>query len=161
MDYASVSGQRRSTIQVEPYGLLNHSGAWYVLGHSLTHKEDRIFVFKVERILGVTVLATTFAVPKGFDVNKYRGDRMFITDWKPAKVTLRLSGPAANRMRDSFAKPELQRDGSLVVKFKDHVTGWLAAWVLRQGEGVEAVAPVELRAWVGRLAKRVAEAHSG
>jgi predicted DNA-binding transcriptional regulator YafY len=160
MDYASVSGQRRSTIRVEPYGLLNHSGAWYVLGHSLTHKEDRIFVFKVERILGVTVLATTFTVPKGFDVNKYRGDRMFITDWKPAKVTLRLSGPAAIRMRDSFAKPERQHDGSLVVNFKDHITGWLAAWVLRQGEGVEVVAPVELRAWVGRLAKRVAEAHS-
>jgi predicted DNA-binding transcriptional regulator YafY len=140
--------------------LLNHTGAWYVLGRSLTHQEDRIFVFKVERILGVTVLPTTFTVPKDFDVNKYRGDRMFISDWKPAKVTIRLRGPAAERMRGWFGKAEKQRDGSLVVHFKDHVTGWLAAWVLRQGEGVEVVAPVALREWVGRLARRVREGHS-
>ena len=159
MDYASVSGQRRSNIRVEPYGLLNHSGAWYVLGNSLTHKEDRIFVFKVERILDVAVLETTFTVPKDFDVNKYRGERMFISDWKPAKVTLRLRGPAADRMNDWFVRPERQRDGSIVVHFKDHITGWLAAWVLRQGEGVEVVAPVELRKWVASLARKVVEGH--
>ena len=161
MDYASVAGQRRSTFRVEPYGLLNHTGAWYVLGRSLTHKEERIFVFKVERILGVTVLDTTFTVPKDFDVNKYRGERMFISDWKPAKVTLRLRGPAAERMCGWFGKPERQRDGSIVVHFKDHITGWLAAWVLRQGEGVEVVEPVALREWVGRLARKVVEGHGG
>ena len=161
MDYASVSSQRRRPIRLEPYGLLNHTGAWYVLGRSLTHAEDRIFVFKVERILGVTVLPTTFAVPKDFDVNEYRGDRMFISDWKPAKVTLRLRGPAAERMRAWFGKAEKQRDGSFLVHFKDHITGWLAAWVLRQGEGVEVVEPVALREWVGRLAGKVHEAHAG
>jgi predicted DNA-binding transcriptional regulator YafY len=63
-------------------------------------------------------------------------------------------------MRGWFGKAEKQRDGSLVVNFKDHITGWLAAWVLRQGEGVEVVAPVELRAWVGRLAQRVLARHA-
>jgi predicted DNA-binding transcriptional regulator YafY len=159
MDYASVASQRRSTFRVEPYGLLNHTGAWYALGRSLTHQEERIFVFKVERILGVTILDTTFTVPKDFDVNKYRGERMFISDWKPAKVTLRLRGPAAERMNDWFAKPERQRDGSIVVNFKDHITGWLAAWVLRQGEGVEVVEPVALRKWVASLARKVVEGH--
>jgi predicted DNA-binding transcriptional regulator YafY len=161
LDYASLSSQRRTTFRVEPYGLLNHSGSWYVLGHSLTHKEDRIFVFKVERILGVTVLETMFAVPKDFDVNKYSGERMFITDWKPVKVTLRLRAPAADRMRDWFAKTERQRDGTTLVHFKGHVTGWLAAWVLRQGEGVEVVAPRELRAWVARQATRILNTHTG
>jgi predicted DNA-binding transcriptional regulator YafY len=71
---------------------------------------------------------------------------MFISDWKPGKVTLRLRGPAAERMRDWFGKTERQRDGSIVVHFKDHITGWLASWVLRQGEGVEVVEPAELRA---------------
>ena len=160
MDYASVAGQRRRTFRVEPYGLLNHTGAWYVLGRSLTHKEERVFVFKVERIIGVTILDTGFTVPKDFDVNKYRGERMFISDWKPAKVTLRLRGPAAERMNDWFVKPERQRDGSIVVHFKDHITGWLAAWVLRQGEGVEVVEPVALRGWVERLARKVMAAHS-
>jgi predicted DNA-binding transcriptional regulator YafY len=160
MDYASVASQRRSNFRVEPYGLLNHTGAWYVLGRSLTHKEERIFVFKVERILGVTILDMTFTVPKDFDVKRYRGERMFISDWKPAKVTLRLRGPAVERMRDWFTNPERQRDGSIVVYFKDHITGWLAAWVLRQGEGVEVIEPVELREWVLRLAKKVVACHA-
>jgi len=159
IDYASLAGQRRSTFRVEPYGLLNHTGAWYVLGRSLTHKEERIFVFKVERVLGVTVLDTTFTVPKDFDVNKYRGERMFISDWKPAKVTLRLRGSAAERMKDWVGKTERQRDGSVVVHFKDHITGWLAAWVLRQSEGVEVVEPVALRKWVASLARKVVESH--
>ena len=117
MDYASVSSQRRRPIRLEPYGLLNHTGAWYVLGRSLTHQEDRIFVFKVERILGVTVLPTTFTVPKDFDVNKYRGDRMFISDWKPAEghpPPARAGGRAhAGLVREGGEAARRQRRGPL------------------------------------------------
>jgi predicted DNA-binding transcriptional regulator YafY len=159
LDYSSLAGQRRKKIVIEPYGLLNHTGSWYVLGKSLTHKENRIFVFKVERILGVAVLDTTFTVPKDFDVHNYVGQSLFMTDWKPVTVTLRLSPDTAERIGDDFPKQERERDGSLRVTFKDHITGWLAAWVLRQGQGVTEIEPVSLRNWVGELAKRVAEAH--
>jgi predicted DNA-binding transcriptional regulator YafY len=93
--------------------------------------------------------------------DRFRALRRGRRPWKPTKVSLRLRGPAAARMRDWFAKPEQKRDGSLVVHFKDHITDWLAAWVLRQWEGVEVVAPVALREWVGRLARRVVEGHEG
>jgi proteasome accessory factor C len=159
LDYASLAGQRRKKIVVEPYGLLNHTGAWYVLGKSLTHKENRIFVFKVERILDVAVLDTTFIVPKDFDVHNYVGQSLFMTDWKPVTITLRLSPESAERIGADFAKQERQRGGSVQVTFKDHITGWLAAWVLRQGQGVAVIQPSSLRNWVGELAKRVADAH--
>ncbi|MBN2194777.1 MAG: WYL domain-containing protein, partial [Polyangiaceae bacterium] len=161
LDYASLSSQKRKPIRMEPYGLLNHRGCWYLLGKSLTHAENRIFVFKVERILGVRLLDTTFAAPQDFDIRKYQGKSMFITDWKPVRVTLRLTKSAAQRLYGRISAGKPQRDGSVLVVFKDHITGWLAAWILRQGDGVTVVEPAELRTWVTRLAGRVAEAHSG
>jgi predicted DNA-binding transcriptional regulator YafY len=159
LDYVSLAGQRRKKFQVEPYGMLNHSGSWYVLGRNLTDKANSIFVFKVERVLGVTALPTTFTVPKGFDVHDFTGPMMFVSDLKPVRVTLRLHPAAAGRIADQFPKQKRGRDGGVQVTFKDHITGALAAWVLRQGEGVEVVEPVALRKWVGDLARRVVEAH--
>ncbi|MBN2577109.1 MAG: WYL domain-containing protein [Deltaproteobacteria bacterium] len=159
LDYASLSSQKRKQIRVEPYGLLNHTGCWYVLGKSLTHEENRIFVFKVERILGVKALDTTFAPPADFDIRKYQGESMFITDWKPVRVTLRLTKASAERLRGRIPEGKRERGGARLVTFKDHITGWLAAWVLRQGDGVSVVEPVELRQWVAKLAARVVEAH--
>jgi len=161
LDYASLSSQKRKAIRVESYGLLNHTGCWYLLGKSLTHAEDRIFVFKVERILGVRLLDTTFAAPEDFDIHKYQGKSMFITDWRPVRVTLRLTKAAVQRLQGRIPAGKRQHDGSVLVTFKDHITGWLAAWILRQGDGVTVVEPAELRTWVTKLAGRVAEAHGG
>lgn len=156
LDYASLASQRRKKIRVQPYGLLNHIGCWYLLGPSLTHAEGRIFVFKVERILGVMPLDERFEVPKDFDVHKYAGQSMFVTNWKPAPITLRLTSEAARRF------PKAERDGGgYRLTLKEPITGWLAAWVLRQGPGVSVVGPTELKDWVARLARRVVEAHAG
>jgi proteasome accessory factor C len=161
LDYSSLAGQKRKKIVVEPYGLLNHRGAWYVVGNSITHGVDRVFLFKVERILGATMLGRRFSLPKSFDLRKYRGDRMFVAGIKPVAIRLRLRGGAARRLAGGFKNARNEPDGAVVVRFKDPPTGYLAAWVLRQGPEVEVLAPVELSSWVASLARRVAEAHAG
>ena len=143
---------------MEPYGLLNHGGGWYVLGKSRTHREDRVFVFKLERIRSVTVLEDSFVLPADFDLRKYRGERMFITGLAPVQVTLRLRGQAARRLAPQFKRARLERGGAMVVRFRDCPNGWLAAWVLRQGPEVEVLSPPGLAAWVGELARRVSAA---
>jgi predicted DNA-binding transcriptional regulator YafY len=140
LDYASLAALKRKEIRVHPYGLLNHRGIWYVLAKSLSDKEGRILIFRAERILGATVLDETF-------------------DAKPTQIVLRLHEPAATRLRPWFKQQKRLRDGAVEVKFKDHATGYLAAWLLRQGEGVEVVAPVGLRKWVCGIAERVEEGH--
>ena len=160
LDYASLSGQRRRKIVMEPYGLLNHGGGWYVLGKSRTHREDRVFVFKLERIRSVGVLEDSFVLPADFDLRKYRGDRMFIAGLAPVQVTLRLRGKAARRLAPQFKRARLERGGAMVVRFRDCPNGWLAAWVLRQGPEVEVLSPPGLAAWVAELARRVSAAHA-
>jgi proteasome accessory factor C len=159
LDYASLAAQKRRKIRVHPYGLLNHRGIWYVLAKSLSDNEGRILIFRAERILGATVLDETFTVPADFNLRDYMGDRMFITNTKPTQIVLRLREPAAARLRPWFKQQKRLRDGSVEVKFKDHATGYLAAWLLRQGEGMEVVAPVGLRKWVCGIAERVVEGH--
>jgi predicted DNA-binding transcriptional regulator YafY len=159
LDYASLSGKPRRKIVVEPYGLMNHSGGWYVLGRSLTHGEDRVFVFKVERIAAVAVRDERFEAPADFDVRKYRGDRMFIAGLARVEVKLRLRGAAARALGGLFKHARLERGGTIVVKFRDCLTGWLATWVLRQGPDVEVLAPPRLAEWVAELARRVGHAH--
>jgi predicted DNA-binding transcriptional regulator YafY len=160
LDYSSVAGQKRKPIVVEPYGLLNHRGAWYVVGNSVTHGEGRVFVFKVERVLGATMLERPFAIPKTFDLRKYCGDRMFVAGLRPVGIRLRLRGGAARRLAGGFKNVRREVDGTVVVAFKDTPTGYLAAWVLRQGPEVEVLAPAELSSRVAALARRVAEAHA-
>ena len=160
LDYASLSSQRRRKVLFEPYGLLNHSGGWYVLGKSRTHAENRVFAFKVERIVSATVRDERFEVPADFDLRKYRGDRLFIAGLARVEVKLRLRGAAARRLGTSFKHARREPDGTKVVRFRDCLTGWLATWVLRQGSEVEVLAPRRLAEWVAQLARQVAASHA-
>jgi proteasome accessory factor C len=159
LDYASLAGQKRKKIEVEPYGLLNHRGGWYVLGKSLTHAEDRVFAFKVERILAIQTLDRPFTVPADFQLRKHAGDRLFIAGLAPVEIRLRLRGAAVRRMSGWLKNARLERGGT-VVRFREVPTGWLAAWLLRQGPEVEVLSPPKLVAWVRTLAQRVADAHA-
>jgi proteasome accessory factor C len=160
LDYQSLAGQKRRKFVVEPYALLDHRGSWYVLGRSLTHAENRVFVFKVERICGARILERTFAVPRDFDVRDYARESMFVAGLRPVLVKLRLRGVAARRIGGWYGKRRRERDGTLVVERREIVTGWLAAWLLRQGAEVEVVAPPALAQRVRTLARSVAAAHS-
>ncbi len=161
LDYASLSSQRRRKIVVEPYGLLNHGGGWYLLGKSRTHREDRVFVFRLERIQSVTVLDERFELPADFDLRKHHGDRMFIAGLAPVEVKLRLHGAAAGRLGARFRRVRLEPGGAMVVRFRDVPNGWLGAWVLRQGSEVEVLSPRGLADWVREVARRVSDAHAG
>jgi predicted DNA-binding transcriptional regulator YafY len=144
---------------LEEVGLLSHRGAWYVLGRSLTHAENRVFVFKVERILGVIPLDREFTVPASFDIRKFANDRLFAAGLSPVEVKLRLRGHAAKRLGSAFRNARKDGGGALLVRFKECPGGWLAAWVLRQGPDVEVLAPAQLASWVRALANRVVSAH--
>jgi predicted DNA-binding transcriptional regulator YafY len=160
LDYSSIAGQKRRKFVVEPYALLDHRGSWYVLGRSATHAEDRVFVFKVERIRGARLLGQPFDVPRDFDVRDYARESIFVAGLRPVPVRLRLRGVAARRVGDWYQKKWRERDGSVVVERREIVTGWLAAWLLRQGAEVEVVAPLALANRVKHLARSVAAAHS-
>lgn len=161
LDYSSVSSQRRKSIIVEPYALLNHTGAWYLLGNSLTHAESRVFVFRVERILGLRVLKESFTLPPSFDLALFKEGGLFVPGRAGTPIVLRLKGEAVRRLGHIGRSVKTNQKETRVVRFRGHPTGWLASWILRQGPQVEVLAPPTLRNQVIALAQSVTTAHDG
>ncbi|GAB3960226.1 WYL domain-containing protein [Actinoallomurus acanthiterrae] len=64
LGYQAWNG-RRSERTVHPYGIVLHSGRWYVTGADSDRGEVR--TFRLDRIETATVLPGSFEVPEGFD----------------------------------------------------------------------------------------------
>ena len=50
---------------LDPYGLVFHSGRWYVTGHD--HRSGEVRTFRVDRVLGLEERPHTYDVPDGLD----------------------------------------------------------------------------------------------
>ncbi|MGW2005752.1 helix-turn-helix transcriptional regulator [Streptomyces nigrescens] len=50
---------------VDPYGVVFHSGCWYLVGHD--HLRDGLRTFRIDRITSATTGAATFTAPDDFD----------------------------------------------------------------------------------------------
>ncbi|MET9029453.1 YafY family protein [Nocardia sp. NPDC004168] len=64
IDYTDRNG-RPSERTVHPYGLVDHSGRWYLTGQD--SNSDELRQFRVDRITAVTTLPGTFTPPTGFE----------------------------------------------------------------------------------------------
>jgi predicted DNA-binding transcriptional regulator YafY len=63
-----VEGEARARVsrrQVDPYGLVFHSGRWYLVAHD--HRTDEIRSFRLDRIVTATPTGDTFEAPPNFD----------------------------------------------------------------------------------------------
>ena len=162
LDYASVSGQRRRKIVMEPYGLLNHSGCWYVLGKSRTHREERVFVFRLERIRSVDrpggsasccPPTSTCASAGRSDVHRRAGAGR--GDVAPAR-----EAPHAAWHRSSSGR-DWSGWGTMVVRFRKMSQRLAGGLGTAAGAGGGGAVPPGLAAWVREVARRVSDAHTG
>jgi predicted DNA-binding transcriptional regulator YafY len=80
---------RRSERTLHPYGLVAHSGRWYVTGADPGVGEDR--TFRLDRIADVRVLAGSFEPPAGFDPAQHVVSGLAATPYRH-EVTLGIQG---------------------------------------------------------------------
>jgi proteasome accessory factor B len=147
----------RSSPQVrrlEPWGVVNRHGRWYVAGHDLDRAEVR--VFRLGRIDGLVSFAGppgTVTVPPGTDV------RQTVRAWDadpPAVRTavLRLRRGAAHGLRQRAAgcRPDPQDPAWDLAELPFSDVGWFADHIASFGADAVAVEPADLReAVIGRL----------
>lgn len=57
--------ETESERDLDPYGLVLHSGRWYVTGHD--GQSGQVRTFRVDRVSGVGLTGASFAPPPGFD----------------------------------------------------------------------------------------------
>ncbi|MFJ3338472.1 helix-turn-helix transcriptional regulator [Streptomyces sp. NPDC086766] len=60
------SGRQEQTERdVDPYGVVFHTGRWYLVGHD--HLRDDLRTFRIDRVASVHPRTKTFNIPDGFD----------------------------------------------------------------------------------------------
>jgi proteasome accessory factor B len=138
--------------ELEPWGVVNRRGRWYVAGHDRARNATR--VFRLSRIEGPVKMAGpagSVTVPAGADV------RELVKDWDAAPVrdhtaVLKVRDKAGFGLRRWAREITPDQDGwdRVTVRFAD--VPWYADYIASFGPDVMVVEPPDLRdAVINRL----------
>ncbi|MFI6601399.1 helix-turn-helix transcriptional regulator [Nonomuraea sp. NPDC050536] len=162
--YTAADG-RRSERTLHPYGLVAHSGRWYVVGADPAIGEDR--TFRLDRIAGARTLPGSFEPPAGVDPAERVLAGLATTPYRH-EVTLRIQGTAEQihaRLPASVAIVEESPSASSVDSETEHWSrvelradrlDWLPAVLASLDRPFVIERPDELRHLVAALASRLA-----
>jgi predicted DNA-binding transcriptional regulator YafY len=135
IDYTAWNG-RHSERTVHPYGIVAHSGRWYVTGADSASGEVR--TFRLDRIETAAVLPGSFEVPAGFDPRDRVLSGLAEVPWRH-EVSLRVQGTAEQ------VRAQLPAGTAIVTELPDD-DGWVR--VRLRAERLEGVPSV--LAWLNR-----------
>jgi proteasome accessory factor B len=152
--YLAAGRSEATKRTLEPWGVVNRRGRWYVAGHDRTRDAPR--VFRLSRITGTVKLAGppgSVTVPDGADV------RELVKDWdKPQArdhtASLRVRADAGNALhRWGRAAPDAAHPGwdRVTIDYSD--PDWYAGYLAQFGQDVVVLEPPELREAIIRQLK--------
>jgi predicted DNA-binding transcriptional regulator YafY len=151
-------GGRRSERTVHPYGIVAHSGRWYVTGADSDSGEVR--TFRLDRIGTATVLPGEFEVPTGFDPGERVLSGLAEVPYRH-EVSLRVRGSAEDvsaRFPAGIATVQgLPDDGWVRVRLRAERLDWIPGVLARLDHPFVIEQPDALRDHVHALARRLAE----
>jgi predicted DNA-binding transcriptional regulator YafY len=162
--YTAADG-RRSERTLHPYGLIAHSGRWYVTGVDSGIGEDR--TFRLDRIAEARALPGSFEVPAGLDPAQRVLAGLAQAPYQH-QVTLRIHGTVAQiraRLPASVASvtelpprggPEPETGGWCRVELRAERLDWLPSVLASLDLPFVIERPDELRGLVIGLAGRLA-----
>lgn len=156
--YQSARSSEALSYPVEPYGLVEHRGSFYLVGHSQQHDEVRHW--KVDRIEAVDVTEVRFQRPADFDLAKHLAGSFGIYHGRqPIRVRVRLNPSAARYVREKrmHASQRLRREagGSAIVQWTVSSLVEVRSFVLSFGSAAEVLEPEELRVEVAAEAEKI------
>ncbi|MBA3292058.1 MAG: WYL domain-containing protein [Actinobacteria bacterium] len=144
-DYQSASGDRTDR-RLEPYGLVNRRGHWYVVGNDVDRDAPR--AFRISRIQGnVTMLEGDYAIPPGFDAQAHLPAEPYEMGERPREAVVRFDASLAWWVDQNLGRATRveQADGSLDLTLPVGNVEALVSWVLGFGAAVEVLSPSEAR----------------
>jgi proteasome accessory factor B len=149
--YAGAERRTRTERDVDPYGLYQRGGAWFLAG--FCHLRQDVRSFHLARIVSLAVNAASprtpdFQVRKGFRLAELATRESWeFRVKKPIRCRVRLDGPVSPEERDSFGARAAWKDveGGAVVEVEASNPEALLRHVLSYGDRAEVLAPRALR----------------
>jgi predicted DNA-binding transcriptional regulator YafY len=146
---------RRSARTLHPYGLVSHSGRWYVTGLDVALAEER--TFRLDRIADARTLAGNFPAPEGFDPVERVVSSLAATPYRHA-VKLQVNASleqVRTRLPASVATARGLPGGWLHLDLQAERLDWLPGVLAALDRPFVVEAPDELRDLVLGLAERL------
>ncbi|WP_092802983.1 helix-turn-helix transcriptional regulator [Klenkia marina] len=155
VDYTDRHGTRTERT-LHPYGLVVHSGRWYVVAADAS--DDGMRNFRLDRISAPSPRPGTFAVPAGFDAVEHVTAGLAAAPWRH-EVEVVVEGvvdDVVQRLPAGLAdvREEPGRPGWVRLQLRAERLDWVPALLVGLQRPFEVAAPEELRrevAAVGRL----------
>lgn len=148
--YHGVGRGGSSERVVEPIGLLNERGAWYL--EAFCRTAGALRTFRVDRLRAATILPGTFG-PRDLSP---AGTAFVSTGLPLARIRLDAGEEVSSREWSGMRVVEQTGDGGLVVDVPFAGTGWLARQVAARLGAAQVITPPELREAVAVLAGELA-----
>ena len=132
--------------EIEPYGLVDHRGIWYVVARDSIR--DRELPFRVDRIRDVALTEREYLVPDDFTAERYRREEMY--EEGGDEVAVQVRSPRRPRPAGSSRPPGGTSSRAPTGPVRTFRTGpgarWLYAFVSRFGPDAEVLSPPDHRA---------------
>jgi predicted DNA-binding transcriptional regulator YafY len=158
IDYRGRGQETDTARDVEPLGVVFHSGAWYLVAWCRLRQDYRHF--RVDRIRRLEPTPLVFPLRPDFSLTKHMAESVARKETVPVRVWFARRAQERAR-RDSYATLiELrQRDGGAEFTLYAWSLEWMAGWLLSFGGDAEALAPAKLRQLVRTQAEKIAAMH--
>jgi predicted DNA-binding transcriptional regulator YafY len=158
LSYRSTGRGEPISYRVDPYTLLFQKGGIYLLGFAQNRQALRTFA--VERIVAVEPGKDRFEIPEGYHAGQALEGAFGIVAEPPMEVKIRFSPAIAHAIKDRVwhrsQQISEQEDGGVLLSFRAGGKMEILSWLLSYGAHAELLAPQELRAELGRLAREAA-----
>lgn len=153
IEYLSASSGTVTTRTIDPWGLFNALGNWYVIAWDHASSDERMF--RADRIKSIVVRDEPAHVPDDFDPERYRG--AFLGGGE-VEFSLEISPEAARWFEDYYpvASAHDLPDGWRAVTLTAGGTRWAAIQALKLGQEARAISPKEVVAEAAAIADRLA-----
>ncbi len=149
--YTSWRGENTER-DVDPYGLVFHSGRWYVTGFD--HRRAEVRTFRIDRIASVTPLPCTYEPPGAFDAVAHLTRSLAAVPYAhEVEVLIEMPAAEARRRIPATVATIDATDGGVVMRARaEHLDG-MARMLAGLGRPFAVRRPDALRAAVRELAE--------
>lgn len=158
--YGSAGGDQTAR-EVDPYGIGNVAGRWYLHGYCHLREDRR--TFRVDRIHRIDLTDKSFTRPENLDVVRAIQDSLALA-WQEWEVEIIIDCPLdvlAEEIPRHTAILESLPDGRTRLRGGTSNLDWYASRVLYMPYPMEIIAPPELRDIARRHAERLTRIAEG
>ena len=160
--YFTLHRGEETAREVDPYGIVLHEGAFYLIG--FCHLRKAIRTFLMDRIRQVEILGDIFKPPEGFSAKKHLEHAWgIITEHMLVTVRVKFGRDVASIIKEGRWHPsqklEENKDGSVTATY--HVSGLteIMRWILAWGSSAVVLEPEGLRKAIGKSARAMCRAY--